>query len=304
MKKRQKDISAIEEKIITMYAKGLSTKQISEQIEDIYGFEVSESLVSSITDKILVEVEEWQQRPLEELYPVVYIDAIHFSVREDGKISKIAAYIILALNEFGLKEVLGIYVGENESSKYWLGILNELKSRGVKEIWVLCSDGLTGIKEAIAVAFPKTEHQTCIVHMVRNTLKYVSYKDRKAYADDLKTIYNAPNEEIAHQNMERVTEKWNKVYPRSMDRRQKSRDIVSPIFKYSEVVRKVIYTTNTIESLNSEYRRLNKNRSVFPSRTALLKALYLSTREITKKWTMPARYWGRILGELQLMNES
>lgn len=158
VKKRQKDISAIEEKIITMYAKGLSTKQISEQIEDIYGFEVSESLVSNITDKILVEVEEWQQRPLEELYSVVYIDAIHFSVREDGKISKIAAYIILALNEFGLKEVLGIYVGENESSKYWLGILNELKSRGVKEIWVLCSDGLTGIKEAISVAFPKTEH--------------------------------------------------------------------------------------------------------------------------------------------------
>lgn len=199
-----------------MYAKGLSTKQISEQIEDIYGFEVSESPVSNITDKIPVEIEEWQQKSLDELYPVVYIDAIHFSVREDGKISKIAAYIILGINEYGYKDVLGIYIGENESGKYRIGILNELKNRGIKEIWVLCSDGLTAVKEAISAAFPKTEHQTCIVHMIRNTLKYVSYKDRKCYANDLKKIYNAPSEEIAHQNMEKITEKWNKLYPHSM----------------------------------------------------------------------------------------
>ena len=301
VKKRQKDISGIEHKIISLYAKGMTTRQISETIEDIYGFEVSEGMVSDITDRLLPQIEEWQNRPLEEVYPIVFIDAIHFSVRDNGQIKKRAAYIILAISLTGHKEVLGIYIGENESSKYWLGVLNELKNRGVKDILVICADGLTGMKEAVAAAFPKTELQRCIVHQVRNTLKYVGEKNKKEFAADLKKIYHAPSEEAAQKQLKAVTEKWEKEYPNAMKSWYTNWDVISPIFKFSAQVRKVIYTTNAIESLNSCYRRLNKQRSVFPSDTALLKALYLSTNEITKKWTMPLRDWGKVLGELEIM---
>ena len=303
VKKRQKDISAIEDKIISMYAKGMTTRQISEQIEDIYGFEVSEGLVSDITDKLLPKIEEWQQRPLSNIYPVVFVDAIHFSVRDNGIIKKKAAYIIFGINEEGKKDVLSIEIGDNESSKYWLGVFNNLKNRGIKDILILCADGLSGMKEAIAVAFPKTEYQRCIVHQVRNTLKYVSYKDRKPFSEDLKTIYQAPSEQIALKNLEKVTEKWEKIYSSSMKSWSKNWDAISPIFKFSMEVRKVIYTTNAIESLNSVYRRLNSQRSVFPSDTSLLKALYLATFEATKKWTSTLRNWGKIYGELQIMFE-
>lgn len=303
IKKRQKDISAIEDKIISMYAKGMTTRQISEQIEDIYGFEVSEGLVSDITDKLLPKIEEWQQRPLSNIYPVVFVDAIHFSVRDNGIIKKKAAYIILGVNEDGKKEVLSIEIGDNENSKYWLGVFNNLKNRGVKDILILCADGFSGMKEAVAVAFPKTEYQRCIVHQVRNTLKHVSYKDRKEFANDLKTIYQAPSEQTALKNLEKVTEKWEKIYQGSMKSWTKNWDVISPIFKFSMEVRKVIYTTNAIESLNSVYRRLNSQRSVFPSDTSLLKALYLATFEATKKWTSSLRNWGRIYGELQIMFE-
>ena len=222
--KRQKDISSIDDKIIALYAKGMTTRQISEMIEDIYGFEVSEGMVSDITDKLLPRIEEWQNRPLSPVYPIVFIDAVHFSVRDDGVIRKLAAYVVLGINEDGMKEVLSIVVGENESSKYWLSVLNSLKNRGVQDILILCSDGLTGIKDAI-----------------------------------------------------------------------------SPIFKFSKEVRTAFYTTNAIESLNSCYRRLNKQRSVFPSSQALMKALYLGTFEIAKKWTMPIRNWGKVRGELEIM---
>lgn len=303
VKKRQKDISQIEDKIITMYAKGLSTRQISEQIEDIYGFEVSDGLVSDITDKLIPEIEDWQHRPLNEVYPVVYIDAIHFSVRDNHVIKKLAAYIILGINQDGIKEVLSIQIGENESSKYWLSVLNELKNRGVKDILILCADGLAGIKDSIGVAFPNTEYQRCIVHQVRNTLKHVSYKDKKLYAKDLKSIYNAESEERAHEIMLDVKEKWEKQYPNSMKSWVDNWDAICPIFKFSSNVRKIIYTTNAIESLNSTIRRLNRQRSVFPSDTALLKALYLLTFEATKKWTMPLRGWGLAYGELAIMFE-
>ena len=303
VKKRQKDISQIEDKIITMYAKGLSTRQISEQIEDIYGFEVSDGLVSDITDKLIPEIEDWQHRPLNEVYPVVYIDAIHFSVRDNHVIKKLAAYIILGINQDGIKEVLSIQIGENESSKYWLSVLNELKNRGVKDILILCADGLAGIKDSIGVAFPNTEYQRCIVHQVRNTLKHVSYKDKKLYAKDLKSIYNAESEERAHEIMLDVKEKWEKQYPNSMKSWVDNWDAICPIFKFSSNVRKIIYTTNAIEGLNSTIRRLNRQRSIFPSDTALLKALYLSTFEATKKWTMPLRGWGLAYGELAIMFE-
>lgn len=279
----------------------MTVRQISETIEDIYGFEVSEGMVSDITDKLLPKIEEWQQRPLSAVYPIVFIDAVHFSVRDDGIIRKLAAYVVLGINEDGKKEVLAIAVGENESSKYWLGVLNSLKNRRINEILILCSDGLKGIKEAIAAAFPKTEQQRCIVHMVRNTLKYVANKDMKAFAKDLKTIYAAADEEAARKRLEEATEKWEGRYPNAMTRWEDNWDAVVPIFKFSEDVRKAFYTTNAIESLNFSYRRLNRQRSVFPSPQALLKALYLATFEIVKKWTVPIRNWGKIRGELAIM---
>lgn len=301
VKKRQKDISHIEDKIISMYAKGLSTRQISEQIEDIYGFEVSEGMVSDITNKILPEIEEWQNRPLSRVYPVVFIDAVHFSVKDNNIIKKLAAYVILGINEDGHKEVLSLQIGDNESSKYWLGILNELKNRGVQDILILCADGLSGMKEAVIAAFPKTEYQRCIVHQVRNTLKYVADKDKKKFANDLKTIYQAPSEKVAYERMTGITKEWEPHYPNAMKSWSTNWDVISPIFKFSMDVRKVIYTTNAIESLNSSYRRLNRQRSVFPSDVALLKALYLATFEATKKWTMPIRNWGKVYGELSIM---
>ena len=303
VKKRQKDISDIDQKIISMYAKGMTTRQISETIEDIYGFETSEGFISDVTDKILPQIEDWQNRPLDEVYPILYIDAIHYSVRDNGVIRKLAAYVILGINTEGKKEVLSITVGDNESSKYWLSVLNELKNRGVKDILIICADGLSGIKEAIAAAFPKTEYQRCIVHQVRNTLKYVPDKDRKAFASDLKTIYHTSDEEKARLALNRVTEKWTVKYPNSMKRWYDNWDAITPIFKFSPDVRKVIYTTNAIESLNSTYCKLNRQRSVFPSDTALLKALYLATFEATKKWTMSIRNWGQVYGELSIMYE-
>lgn len=208
VKKRQKDISDIDQKIISMYAKGMTTRQISDTIEDIYGFETSEGFISDVTDKIMPQIEDWQNRPLDDVYPVVYIDAIHYSARDEGIIRKLVAYVILGITVDGKKDVLSISVGDNESSKYWLSVLNELKNRGVKDILVICADGLSGIKEAIWAAFPNTEYQRCIVHQVRNTLKYVPDKDRKAFAKDLKTIYQAVNEEKALEALDRVTEKW------------------------------------------------------------------------------------------------
>lgn len=303
VKKRQKDISAIDEKIIAMYAKGMTTRQISETIEDIYGFEVSEGMVSDITDRLLPEIEQWQNRPLSSIYPIVFIDAVHFSVRDNSIIRKLAAYIILGVNDEGRKEVLSIQVGANESSKYWLSILNELKNRGVQDILLLCADGLTGIKESINVAFPNTEYQRCIVHQVRNTLKYVADKDKKEFATDLKRIYHAASEDAGLSRLDEVCEKWDERYPNAMKSWHKNWDVISPIFKFSSDVRKVIYTTNAIESLNSTYRKLNRQRSVFPSDTSLLKALYLATFEATKKWSMPLRNWGKVYGELSIMYE-
>ena len=222
-------------------------------------------------------------------------------MRDEHIVKKIATYIILGISDEGRKEVLSITVGENESAKYWLGVLNYLKNRGVQDILILCADGLSGIKESIAAAYPNTEYQRCIVHQVRNTLKYVAEKDKKAFANDLKSIYHAPNEESGYERMQAVAKKWHDRYPNAMKRWEENWDVISPMFKFSADVRKVMYTTNAIESLNSALRRLNSQRSVFPSDTALLKALYLATFEATKKWTMPLRNWGKVYGELSIM---
>ena len=303
VRKRQKDTSEIDDKIISMYAHGLTTRQISEQIEDIYGFECSEGFISDVSDKILQDIEDWQSRALDEIYPVLYIDAVHFSVREDNRIKKLAAYVILGLTLDGRKDVISLQIGENESSKYWLGVLNDLKNRGVKDVMVICAEGLSGIKEAIQAAFKETEYQRCIVHQVRNTLKYVSYKDMKSFATDLKSIYLAPNEAQGLDNLERVEKKWDSKYPNAMKRWERNWDVLTPIFKLSVDVRKVIYTANAIESFNSTYKKLKRQRSVFPSEKALLKSLYLSTLQATKKWTQPLRNRGKVYGEFSVMYE-
>ena len=282
----------------------MTTSQISDTLMDIYGFEVSESFISDVTDKILPQIKEnaingMAEPPAGGVLP----GRLPGCEPLDGIIRKLAAYVILGITLEGKKEVLSIQIGENETSKYWLSVLNGLKNRGVKDILILCSDGLSGIKEAITAAFPKTEQQRCIVHMVCNTLKYVADKDSRAFAADLKTIYHAPDEEKAREALGKVTAKWTPKYPNSMKRWQDNWDVISPIFQFSMEVRKVIYTTNAIESLNATYRKLNRQRSVFPSSTALLKALYLATFEATKKWTMPLRNWGQVYGELSVMYE-
>lgn len=286
-----------------MYAHGLTTRQISEQIEDIYVFECSEGFISDVSDKILQDIEDWQSRALDEIYPVLYIDAVPFSVREDNRIKKLAAYVILGLTLDGRKDVISLQIGENESSKYWLDVLNDLKNRGVKYVMVICAEGLSGIKEAIQAAFKETEYQRCIVHQVRNTLKYVSYKDMKSFATDLKSIYLAPNEAQGLDNLERVKKKWDSKYPNAMKSWERNWDVLTPIFKLSVDVRKVIYTTNAIESLNSTYKKLKRQRSVFPSEKVLLKSLYLSTLQATKKWTQPLRNRGKVYGEFSVMYE-
>lgn len=303
VKKRQKDISEIDQKIISMYARGMTTRQISDQIEEIYGFECSESFISDVTDKVMQDIDDWQKRPLDEIYPIVFIDAVHFSVRDDNRIKKLAAYVILAYTLDGHKDVIGLEIGENESSKYWLGVLNGLKNRGVKDIMLICADGLTGMKDAIATAFPETEYQRCVVHQVRNTLKYVSYKDKKEFAKDLKGIYLAPTEKEGHEILEKVTAKWDSKYPNAMKSWDANWDVLSPMFKFSKDVRTLIYTTNAIESLNSTYKRLNRQRTVFPNDRALLKALYLATLQATKKWTQNIRNWGKVYGEFAIMYE-
>ena len=299
--KHSRDISNIERQIINLYSMGNSTREISSYIEEMYGFSASAEMISNITDKIIPEMEEWKSRRLEEIYPFVYIDAIHFNVKENGVVGKKAAYVAMGISKEGIKEVLGIYVGENETAKFWMTVFNNLKNRGIKDILILSSDGLTGIKEAIATAFPKTEHQTCIVHLTRNTLKYGSHKDKAKFAQDLKAIYTASDEEIGKKLMYETSQKWKEKYPTAMDRWEDNWGIIAPFFKFSQKIRKMIYTTNTIESLNSGYRRLNRARNVYPSQEALMKVLYLSTKRITKNWTSKQPEWGETLKELEII---
>ena len=299
--KNKRDVSGIEDKIISLYSRGLTTREINEQIQDLYGIEVSATMVSNITDQIIPEIREWQQRPLDEIYPIVFIDAVHFSVREENRVVKKAAYIVLGINKDGYKEILGIWIGENESSKFWLGVLNDLKSRGVKDILIMCSDNLSGIKDAINTAFPDTIQQRCIVHMIRNSVKFVSYKDLKEFCNDLKTIYTSNNEEQGYEKLQEVKEKWKAKYSSAFKTWEENWDAICPFFQFSEQIRKIMYTTNTIESLNRQFRKYTKTKSVFPTDMALLKCLYLATKNISKKWGQAYRNWGPILSELSIM---
>ena len=299
--KNVRDVSGIEDKIISLYGRGLTTREINEQIQDLYGIEVSATMVSNITDQIIPIIKEWQERPLDDIYPIVFIDAVHFSVREEARVIKKAAYIVLGIDREGFKDVLGIWIGENESSKFWLGVLNELKQRGIKDILIMCSDNLTGIKEAINTAFPNTVQQRCIVHMIRNSVKFVSYKDLKAFCNDLKQIYTATNEKQGYEELQKLKEKWKQKYLASLKIWEDNWDAICPFFQFSDNIRKIMYTTNSIESLNRQYRKYTKTKSVYPTDMALMKCLYLATKNITKKWTQPYRNWGPIISELSIM---
>lgn len=299
--KNTRDVSGIEDKIISLYSRGLTTREINEQIQDLYGIEVSATMVSNITDRIIPEIREWQDRALDEVYPLVFIDAVHFSVREENRVVKKAAYVVLGIDKEGYKDILGIWIGENESSKFWLGVLNDLKRRGVKDILIMCSDNLTGIKEAINTAFPNTVQQRCIVHMIRNSVKFVSYKDLKSFCADLKKIYTANNEKQGYEELQNAKEKWKNKYPTALKTWEDNWDAICPFYQFSDSIRKIMYTTNTIESLNRQFRKYTKTKSVFPTDMSLMKCLYLSTKNISKKWTQPYRNWGPILSELSIM---
>ena len=301
LKKNQTSVSQdIEEKILSMYAKGMTTGDIETHIQDIYGIEVSDTTISRITDKILPIAKEWQQRPLEAVYAVVFLDAIHYHVRSEGQIVKKAVYIALGINLDGKKDVLGMWVGENESAKYWTTVLNGLKNRGVEDIFIACTDNLTGFSAAIGAVFPKTEIQNCIIHQLRNSSKYVSYKDIKELMADLRSVYAAVDEPAALDALDAFSTKWETKYPKISRSWRENWANLSTYFKYPQEVRRLIYTTNSIEGFHRQLRKVTKTRSVFPTDDSLFKMLYLAMVDITKKWTGRQRDWSKIHAQLSI----
>ena len=301
LKKNQTSVSQdIEEKILSMYAKGMTTGDIETHIQDIYGIEVSDTTISRITDKILPIAKEWQQRPLEAVYAVAFLDAIHYHVRSEGQIVKKAVYIALGINLDGKKDVLGMWVGENESAKYWATVLNGLKNRGVEDIFIACTDNLTGFSAAIGAVFPKTEIQNCILHQLRNSSKYVSYKDIKALMADLRSVYAAVDEPAALDALDAFSTKWETKYPKISRSWRENWANLSTYFKYPQEVRRLIYTANSIEGFNRQLRKVTKTRSVFPTDDSLFKMLYLAMVDITKKWIGRQRDWSMIHAQLSI----
>ena len=301
LKKNQTSISQdVEEKILSMYAKGMTTSDIETHIRDIYGLQISDTTISRITDKILPIAKEWQQRPLEPIYAVVFLDAIHYHVRSEGQIVKKAVYIAIGINLDGKKDVLGMWVGENESAKYWASVLNGLRNRGVEDIFIACTDNLTGFDAAIEAVFPQTEIQNCIIHQLRNSSKYVSYKDIKALMADLKAVYAAVDEGSALDALDIFAETWDKKYPKISKSWRENWVNLSTYFKYPVELRRLIYTTNTIEGFNRQLRKVTKSKAVFPTDDSLLKMLYLAMIDITKKWTGRRQDWGTIHAQLSI----
>ena len=301
LKKNQTSISQdVEEKILSMYAKGMTTSDIETHIRDIYSIEVSDTTVSRVTDKILPIAKEWQQRPLETIYAVVFLDAIHYHVRSEGQIVKKAVYIAIGINLDGKKDVLGMWVGENESAKFWATVLNGLKNRGVEDIFIACTDNLTGFSSAIEAVFPRTEIQNCIIHQLRNSGKYVSYKDIKALMADLKAVYAAVDEAAALDALDIFSERWDKKYPKISQSWRDNWANLSTYFKFPQEVRRLIYTTNTIEGFNRQLRKVTKSKSVFPTDDSLLKMLYLAMIDITKKWTGRRQDWSVIYAQMAI----
>lgn len=298
--KHKRDISGIEEKVISLYSYGMSTRDIHDQIKEIYGVELSAEMVSNITDRIIPMIQEWQKRPLDPIYPFIFLDAIHYKVRDNNQVINKAAYVVVGVTIDGYKDVLGIWIGENETSKFWLAVLNELKNRGVKDVLVFCVDELNGFKEAIAATYPQSEIQRCIIHQLRNSLKYVSYKDSKAFCTDLRTLYTAPSEEQALYELDRIRDKWGSRYPFAIKSWESNWDCLSTFFKFPDEIRKIIYTTNVIESLHRQYRKVTKTKSIFPNDESLMKMLYLATQKVTKKWSVRYRGWDLVISQLSI----
>lgn len=303
LKKYQRDISNIENQIISMYAKGMSTRDISSHINDIYGFGLSEGMVSKITNKILPTIEQWQNRQLNKLYPFVFLYAIHYNVRENSVVIKKAVYIAMGYNLDGYKEILGMWVGENESSKYWLMILNNLKDRALEDILIISTDNLPGFSQAIEAVYPKAEIQKCVIHQIRNSTRYVSYKDKKELMRDLKSVYKATSEDVALVNLDIFKEKWNSKYPACIASWERNWAEISTFFKYPTQIRKLIYTTNSIENFNRQLRKVTKNKAIFPNDFALLKSLYLAMADASEKWTSRIRGWDQIISQLSIYFE-
>ena len=302
--KNQTSISQdMESKIISMYAKGMSVSDIEKHIRDIYGLEISDTTVSRITDKVLPAAKEWQQRPLESIYAVVFLDAIHYRVRSEGQIVKKAVYIAIGIDLDGKKDVLGMWVGENESAKFWTSVLNNMRNRGVEDILIARTDNLTGFSQAIEAVFPKTDIQNCIIHQLRNSSKYVSYKDIKALMADLKKVYTAVDEEAALNALDEFAAVWDSKYPRISKSWYDNWANLSTYFKYPQELRKLIYTTNAIEGFNRQLRKVTKAKTIFPTDDSLLKMLYLAMMDITKKWTGRRQDWGRIYSNLAIYFE-
>lgn len=303
IKKYETTSNQLEEQIIAMYAKGMSTRDIEDHMRDIYGIDVSPSMVSKITDKILPMIAEWQSRPLDRIYPVVFLDAIHFKVRKENRIVNKAAYSVLGINMAGQKEILGIWIGENESASFWLSVCNELKNRGVADILIACKDGLSGFSEAISKAFPQTEIQLCIIHQIRNSMKYVSYKERKEIIADLKKVYQALTLGEAELAFNNFKEKWGKKHPVIIRSWENNWLELTAYFKYPYEMRRLIYTTNIIEGYHRQLRKVTKTKTAYPTDESLIKIIYLATVEASKKWTMPVREWSSCLSQFTIYFE-
>lgn len=298
VKKNQTDISNIEDQVLSMYAKGMTTRDISEHLASVYGVDASAEMISHMTDRILPVAKEWQNRPLERKYAIVFMDAVHFHVRQDNQTVKKAVYVAIGTRLNGQREVLGMWIGGNESAKYWLGVLNEIKNRGVEDIMIVSVDGLTGFGDAIGAVYPKAEIQRCIVHQIRYSTKFISYKDIKPFMKELKEVYQAPTEDAALEALESLEGNWGKKYPTSIASWRNNWAQLSTYFKYPAEIRKLIYTTNSIENFNRQLRKVTKNRTIFPTDDALFKLLYLAMMDITKKWTGKSWDWGQTLDQL------
>lgn len=301
--KHQKRFAGFDDKIISLYARGLSTREIREHLEEMYQVEISPSLISAVTDEVIDEVRAWQNRQLDACYPVVYMDAIHFKVRDGGHVRNKAVYLAIGINMDGLKEVLGMWVADTEGAKFWLSVVTELRNRGVNDIFIACVDGLKGFPEAIETVFPQTEVQLCIVHMVRNSLNFVGWKEKKIVAADLRLIYTAPTAEEAWLRLEDFEAKWGERFQTITRSWRANWSRVIPLFAFPPEIRKVIYTTNAIESLNMTLRKVTKTRGSFPNDEALMKLLYLALRNIAKKWTMPVHNWKSALNRFAIVYE-
>jgi putative transposase len=300
IKKYEKTSNQLEDQILAMYAKGMSTRDIEDHMKDIYGIEVSAAMVSKITDKIFPMISEWQTRPLDRVYPIVFLDAIHFKVRKENKIINKAAYSVLGITTTGQKDVLGIWIGENESASFWLGVCNDLKSRGVQDILIVCKDGLTGFSEVINTVFPHTEIQLCVIHQIRNSLKYVSYKEQKELMVDLKKVYQALTLEEAEMMFTAFKEKWGKKHPIIIRSWESNWIELTAYFKYPYEMRRIIYTTNIIEGYHRQLRKVTKTKTAYPTDEALVKMIYLATTDISKKWTMPLREWPQCISQFAI----